>query len=58
MKDLVSGKETALTATPSHEEQPEITADGTRVSYVVSRESRWPRFIEIATTGGVTEENL
>ena len=39
MKDLVSGTETALTATPSHEEQSEITADGTRVSYVVRENS-------------------
>lgn len=53
MKDLVTGRETALTATPSHEEQSEITADGTRVSYVVWENSAKAALYEIATTGGV-----
>ena len=55
MKDLVSGKETALTATPAHEEQPEITADGTRVCYMVWESSSNGRIYQIATTGGVAE---
>jgi Tol biopolymer transport system component len=55
MKDLVSGRETALVATPSHEEQPEITADGTRVSYWV-REDPNASIYAIATTGGVPEK--
>jgi serine/threonine protein kinase len=55
MKDLATGRETALTATPSHEEQSEITADGTRVSYVVWENSSTGALYEIATTGGVAE---
>ena len=43
MKDLVSGKETALTATPARKEQPEITADGTRVCYMVFESSKLGR---------------
>ncbi|MGH9383613.1 MAG: protein kinase domain-containing protein [Vicinamibacterales bacterium] len=55
MKDLVTGRETALTATPSHEEQSEISADGTRVSYVVWENASTSALYEIATTGGVPE---
>ena len=40
MKDLESGKETALTATPAREEEAEITADGTRICYMVIEGSR------------------
>jgi Tol biopolymer transport system component len=54
MKDLQSGRETALTATPSREEEAEISADGTRVVYTV-----WegPRGVlhQLATRGGVPE---
>jgi eukaryotic-like serine/threonine-protein kinase len=55
MKDLESGKETALTATPAREEEAEITADGTRISYTVSEGSRWTLY-QIATTGGPPEQ--
>jgi eukaryotic-like serine/threonine-protein kinase len=58
MKDLASGKETAVIATPAHEEQPEITADGTRVCYLVVEGSPGsPRFYidQVATAGGVPE---
>jgi serine/threonine protein kinase/dipeptidyl aminopeptidase/acylaminoacyl peptidase len=54
IKDLVSGAEKALTATPAHKEQPEITADGTRVAYLVFENSRWV-IHEIATSGGVPQ---
>ena len=54
MKDLVSGKESALIATPTREEQPEITADGTRVCYVVIEEKRWG-INQIDTAGGPPE---
>ena len=55
MKDLESGKETALTATPAREEEAEITADGTRIFYVVIEGSRWTVY-QIATTGGPPEQ--
>jgi len=35
-KDLESGKETALTATPFTEEHPVITSDGKKVAYVIN----------------------
>ena len=55
MKDLVSGRETALTATPLHKEQPEITADGTRVCYMANENSQWVLY-EMATSGGVPQK--
>jgi eukaryotic-like serine/threonine-protein kinase len=55
MKDLMSGRETALTATPSHEEQPEITADGTRVCYWARQDPHDVIYV-MATTGGVPEK--
>ena len=57
MKDLESGKETALTATPANEGEAEITADGTRVCYVVI-EGTQGLVYQIATTGGVPRKNL
>ena len=54
MKDLVSGTEKALTATPEHKEQPEITADGTRVAFLVFENSKWA-IHEIATSGGLPQ---
>lgn len=55
MKDLSTGKETALTATPALEEQPEITADGTRVSYMVD-EGRKASIYLIDVNRGVPEK--
>jgi serine/threonine protein kinase/Tol biopolymer transport system component len=59
MKDLASGRETAVITTPALEEQPEITADGTRVCYLVVEgspgESRRFYIDSVATTGGVPE---
>ena len=54
LKDLESGRETALTATPVPEEGPEITADGTRIVYWVFEGSRGA-FYQLATAGGVPE---
>ena len=54
MKDLASGKETALTATPVREEEAEISADGTRVCFLVVEGSRWALY-QIRTAGGVPE---
>jgi eukaryotic-like serine/threonine-protein kinase len=55
MKDLESGKETALTASPAREEEAEITADGTRISYVVIEGSRGVVY-QIPTSGGPPEK--
>jgi serine/threonine protein kinase len=55
MKDLVSGAETALTASPAIKEQPEITADGARVAYIVLEGSNWSIY-QIASGGGVPEK--
>jgi len=54
MKDLASGRETALTATPLREQVPEITRDGSRVCYTVPEGKTWAMYV-IATTGGVPE---
>jgi eukaryotic-like serine/threonine-protein kinase len=54
LKDLDSGQETAITATPAHEQEPEITADGTRIFYSVLEGSRGVLY-QIATAGGVPE---
>jgi serine/threonine protein kinase len=57
MKDLATGEETALTMTPSvKEEQPEITADGARVCYMVVEDRKWAIY-QIQTTGGVPERS-
>jgi Tol biopolymer transport system component len=56
MKDLVSGREMALTATPQREEQSEISADGARVSYLVWETPTTGTLHEIATAGGVAQK--
>jgi Tol biopolymer transport system component len=55
MKDLVSGKETALTATPQHEEQPDITRDGAMVSYMIN-ENGVSSIYMMPAGGGVPEK--
>jgi serine/threonine protein kinase len=40
LKDLVTGQESALTATPVEEEQPDTTMDGTRVSYLAIEDQK------------------
>jgi serine/threonine protein kinase len=54
MKDLESGKETALTNTPIHKEQAEITGDGTRVCYGTLENSTFAIY-EIPVSGGIPE---
>ena len=58
MKDLTSGAERALTASPAIKEQAEITADGTRVAYMIRGGSTQQIYeiYEIATAGGVPEK--
>jgi Tol biopolymer transport system component len=55
MKNLASGAETALTASPAIKEQAEITGDGTRVAYTIRGASTWEIY-EIPTAGGVPEK--
>ena len=55
MKDLQSGKETALTATSAREEEPEITAMASRFLYSVIESSRGVVY-QMATNGGVPEK--
>ena len=54
LKDLDSGRETAITATPAHEQEAEITADGTRIFYAVLEGARGVLY-EVASTGGPAE---
>ena len=54
LKDLGSGKEAALTSTPTSEEQAEITADGKRVCYLVVDGTRRSIY-QVDTAGGVPE---
>jgi Tol biopolymer transport system component len=42
LKDLTTGKETALTATPVDEEAPDITPDGTKVFYFTVEDGKFP----------------
>jgi eukaryotic-like serine/threonine-protein kinase len=55
LKDLESGKEAALTATPAREEEPEITADGARIFYSVIESSRGVVY-QMATNGGSSQK--
>ncbi len=54
IKDLATGKETALTVTPQPEEQPDFSADGTRVSYMVVGGVKGPIYV-VPSGGGVPE---
>jgi serine/threonine protein kinase len=54
IKDLVTSAETALTATSVHKEQPELTADGSRVGYAVNENSQYAIY-EVATGGGLPQ---
>ena len=55
MKDLSTDKETALTVTPVSEEQPEITADGTKVCYMVPEGEKYAIY-GMGTNGDVPEQ--
>jgi eukaryotic-like serine/threonine-protein kinase len=54
-KDLESGKETALSATPSNEQYPVINDDGTKVAYLID-ESQTPATYVLGIKGGVSEK--
>ncbi len=55
LKDLTTGKETPLTATPQREEQPDITADGATISYWIVENER-AQIHATAAAGGVPEK--
>jgi hypothetical protein len=54
VKDLVTGREAALTATPANEDSPRITFDGAKVAYNVSEDQKWPVYV-VPASGGVPE---
>jgi serine/threonine protein kinase len=54
LRDMPTGKERALTDSPSIKEQPEITADGARVCYLVYGQK--PSIYEIGVNDGVPEK--
>ena len=55
LKDLASGKETALTSTPLDENSPKITLDGSRVAYEVTVNRKRALYV-IAGSQGVPEK--
>jgi Tol biopolymer transport system component/DNA-binding winged helix-turn-helix (wHTH) protein len=55
LKDLESGKQTALTISPSNEEQPLPSAAGSRVAYV-ARNARINPILFVSASGGVAEQ--
>jgi Tol biopolymer transport system component/predicted Ser/Thr protein kinase len=50
IKDLKTGRETALTSTPQDEAWPVISADGTKVAYTVSGQATQPIYVVDART--------
>ena len=54
IKDLESGKESALTATPAREQNAEISPDGKYIVYVIFEQTGGV-FYKIPTSGGVPE---
>jgi eukaryotic-like serine/threonine-protein kinase len=54
-KDLESGKETALSATPSHEQYPVISNEGTKVAYVIDEGLMTATYV-LGINGGVSEK--
>ncbi|MDA2931164.1 hypothetical protein MYX84_14675, partial [Acidobacteria bacterium AH-259-O06] len=55
MKDLETGKETALTDTPSNERRAAITPDGSKVAYGAEENGKLPIY-GVATGGGVPKK--
>jgi eukaryotic-like serine/threonine-protein kinase len=54
-KDLESGKETALSATPSNEEYPVINDEGTKVAYVIDENQMTATYV-LGINDGVSEK--
>jgi Tol biopolymer transport system component len=56
LKDLESGKERAVTATPSDEGWPKMTADGSKISYEASEENDKRYIYVVPPSGGIPEK--
>ncbi|MBI1787648.1 MAG: PD40 domain-containing protein [Acidobacteria bacterium] len=55
LKDLKTGRETALASTPAHEENPRITSDGAKVAYRI-REGGKQNVYLVASSGGLPQK--
>jgi serine/threonine protein kinase/Tol biopolymer transport system component len=56
LKDLVTGKETALTSTPQEEAYALMTHDGQRVLYAFFARPAHPAILSVPVTGGLPEK--
>jgi Tol biopolymer transport system component len=56
MKDLDSGKQTAVTLTPFEEENAVFNRDGTKIAYNRSEDQQWPIYVAAAGQPGVPEK--
>jgi Tol biopolymer transport system component len=55
IKDLENGKETALTVTPSDEQFPSISPDGSKVAYGIVENQRAVMYV-MPVVGGAAEK--
>ena len=55
VKDLNTGRETALTSTPVHEENPRISPDGVNVIYRIREQDRFTTYL-MPANGGVAQK--
>lgn len=58
IKDLASGRETALTATPVNEDLPKVTLDGRKVAYATANEQGLPFYADVVSAGGGVPERV
>ncbi len=56
VKDLASGREMALTATPVNEDFPKVTLDGRKVAYATANQEGWPFYVDVVPAGGGVPE--
>ncbi len=54
IKDLKTGVEFPLAATPLHESNPIISRDGSQVAYYAAEKDRWPMY-RVSVSGGAPE---
>lgn len=58
IKDLASGRETALTATPVNEDLPKVTLDGSKVAYATANQAGLPFYVDVVPAGGGVPERV
>jgi Tol biopolymer transport system component/predicted Ser/Thr protein kinase len=58
VKDLASGREMALTATPVNEDFPKVTLDGRKVAYATANQEGWPFYVDVVPAGGGVPERV